>query len=112
METNWLIWVSLLRGIECEFIFDILAALFSSLTPEQKESALRSYLLTVAGGFDNQNLRCLLEIVQRMVAGNILPARYGFISFLHYFSFITRYPIFIRIYSWFLQIGVRTIAIL
>lgn len=61
--------------IECEILFGISAALFSSLTAEQKESALRSYLLTVAGGLNDQNLKCLLEIVQRMVAANILPAK-------------------------------------
>lgn len=50
-------------------------ALFTPLTSEQKESALRNFLPIVAAQTNLAQLKCLLQIVLKLVNGNIITAR-------------------------------------
>jgi hypothetical protein len=53
-----------------------LQSVLSGLNTEQQETGVRAYLLKAAEMTNHSRLQLLLSLLENLVAGNILPARY------------------------------------
>lgn len=57
-------------------MFYVKVAVFNPLTPELKESGIRKYLLLAASQTNSGKLNSLLQVLLKLVNGNVLTPRY------------------------------------
>lgn len=59
----------------CKYFLYKTATIFTTLSAEQKESALRCYFLQVAAEPKVERLKCLFQIILQLVNTNSITAR-------------------------------------